>query len=295
MDGEACRVLVVGDSGVGKTCLVHLICRGAPLNQPRWTVGCSVDVMCRRPAELSLEGGGGGDDQFVEFVDVSGSDRYARSRRFLYRSIDALLLVYDVSNLKSYHNLARWADEVFLAGARSGALLAGGDPSTTSASSFDAAPPEGSQDGARVAALMGACPCLLVGNKADALSAARRREFRPPPARGALRHLERRGMEAVLASAQRPATLGPDAGIGLERALEALRVRALDARARRARGAAMPAGVDAGRRAALPRPATAAAPSMPSHLGSAALGAGLLRPSPSPRPPPGWRRKERVD
>ena len=39
------KILVLGDSGVGKTTLVHLLCTGTPLHYARWTVGCSPDVM----------------------------------------------------------------------------------------------------------------------------------------------------------------------------------------------------------------------------------------------------------
>ena len=41
---ERVRVLVVGDSGVGKTSLTSLIAQGASLPSPGWTVGCSVEV-----------------------------------------------------------------------------------------------------------------------------------------------------------------------------------------------------------------------------------------------------------
>ena len=41
---EKVKIVVVGDSGVGKTSLVHLICRSEVLKKPNWTIGCSVDV-----------------------------------------------------------------------------------------------------------------------------------------------------------------------------------------------------------------------------------------------------------
>uniref|UniRef100_H2T4B9 RAB, member of RAS oncogene family-like 3 n=1 Tax=Takifugu rubripes TaxID=31033 RepID=H2T4B9_TAKRU len=37
------KVLVLGDSGVGKSSLVHLLCQNQVLGNPSWTVGCSVD------------------------------------------------------------------------------------------------------------------------------------------------------------------------------------------------------------------------------------------------------------
>ncbi len=38
------RILVLGDSGVGKTSLVHLISQGQPLEQLSYTIGAQVEV-----------------------------------------------------------------------------------------------------------------------------------------------------------------------------------------------------------------------------------------------------------
>jgi Rab-like protein 3 len=41
---ERVKILVVGDSGVGKTSLVHMIAHQDVLKKTSWTIGCSVDV-----------------------------------------------------------------------------------------------------------------------------------------------------------------------------------------------------------------------------------------------------------
>ena len=38
------RILVLGDSGVGKTSLVHLMSQGQPLRQISYTIGATVEV-----------------------------------------------------------------------------------------------------------------------------------------------------------------------------------------------------------------------------------------------------------
>ena len=43
-DFDRVRILVLGDSGVGKTSLVHLISRGKPLSHITYTIGASVEV-----------------------------------------------------------------------------------------------------------------------------------------------------------------------------------------------------------------------------------------------------------
>jgi len=41
---ERVRVVVVGDSGVGKTSLTWLLAHDSALPSPAWTIGCSVEV-----------------------------------------------------------------------------------------------------------------------------------------------------------------------------------------------------------------------------------------------------------
>ena len=43
-DLDRVRILVLGDSGVGKTSLVHLISRGKPLSHITYTIGASIEV-----------------------------------------------------------------------------------------------------------------------------------------------------------------------------------------------------------------------------------------------------------
>ena len=114
------RVLVLGDAGVGKTSLVHRVCTGDILARSRWTVGCDVSAMAHRSPSSSRR------VATVDFWDVGGSATYAAGRPLFLRALlapsaadadvaqplDAVLLVCDRTNPKSYHNLRRWRSEV---------------------------------------------------------------------------------------------------------------------------------------------------------------------------------------
>lgn len=145
------RVLVLGDSGVGKTSLVHRLCRHELLDAPQWTVGCNVEVRLMRKSQLlngstlttfgnqvmggnagmnsdytsmglssSIGGasvvagnGGSADDLFfVEFLDVGCHKNHEASRSIYYEHVDGIMLVYDMSNYKSFENLRKWVAEV---------------------------------------------------------------------------------------------------------------------------------------------------------------------------------------
>ncbi|WAR09245.1 RABL3-like protein [Mya arenaria] len=97
------KILVVGDSGVGKTSLVHLICHNEPTNSPGWTIGCSVDVKAGTAAEKTF---------FVELWDIGGCTGHQNSRSIFYNPVHGIILVHDLTNRKSQQNLRSWLAEV---------------------------------------------------------------------------------------------------------------------------------------------------------------------------------------
>lgn len=105
---EKVRILVVGDSGVGKTSLVHLICHEEIIASPAWTIGCTVEVKLYD----YKEGMPGNKTFFLEFYDIGGSANHEMSRSIFYHSVNGLILVHDLTNKKSFTNLRRWLSEV---------------------------------------------------------------------------------------------------------------------------------------------------------------------------------------
>ncbi|EKX32227.1 hypothetical protein GUITHDRAFT_175451 [Guillardia theta CCMP2712] len=103
---ERLRLLVMGDSGVGKTSLMHLICEGEELRRPRSTVGCTVHMKLHESKLLP------GKTAFVEFWDLGGSARFQTSRQVFYsNAVDGVILVHDVTNSISRRNLEKWKQE----------------------------------------------------------------------------------------------------------------------------------------------------------------------------------------
>lgn len=118
------RVLVVGDSGVGKSSLVHLLLNGSSIARPSQTVGCEVGIK-----HVTYGSAGGSSNNissdaernfFVELWDVSGHERYKACRSLFYTQINGVIFVYDLSQRKTKTNLNKWAVEV----AETGTFLA---------------------------------------------------------------------------------------------------------------------------------------------------------------------------
>ncbi|KAF6146349.1 hypothetical protein GIB67_020443 [Kingdonia uniflora] len=120
------RVLVVGDSGVGKTSLVHLIVKGSSIAHPSQTIGCTVSVKhttygspgsssnsIKHDAERNF---------FVELWDVSGHERYKDCRPLFYSQINGVIFVHDLSQRKTKASLQKWAADVAATGTFSAPL-----------------------------------------------------------------------------------------------------------------------------------------------------------------------------
>ncbi|XP_035223706.1 rab-like protein 3 [Stegodyphus dumicola] len=105
---EKVKILVVGDSGVGKSSLVHLICHFEAITNPSWTIGCSVEVKLHE----YKEGTPFQKTYFVELWDVGGSSSHRNSRAVFYNSFHGIILVHDLTNRKSKQNLRKWLAEV---------------------------------------------------------------------------------------------------------------------------------------------------------------------------------------
>jgi len=105
---DRARILVLGDSGVGKTSLVHLIAHNKPLSQISYTVGAAVEVKLHE----YREGTAAQKTYWIELWDVGGSHSHRNSRHVFYSNFHGIILVHDLANRKSQQNLEKWLHEV---------------------------------------------------------------------------------------------------------------------------------------------------------------------------------------
>ncbi|XP_034489765.1 rab-like protein 3 [Drosophila innubila] len=102
------RIVVVGDSGVGKTCLTHLIAHNESLIRPGWTVGCNIQVKIHEFKEGTVRQC----PYFIELFDIGGSLSHKNTRSVFYSGIHGVILVHDLTNGKSQEQLLDWLYEI---------------------------------------------------------------------------------------------------------------------------------------------------------------------------------------
>jgi len=102
------KVLVLGDSGVGKSSFTHLISYGQITKNPGYTIGCSTEIKLHDFKQGTLD-----EKAFcVEVWDIGASKSHAGSRSIFYNNVNGVILVHDLTNNKSLQNLQKWLNDV---------------------------------------------------------------------------------------------------------------------------------------------------------------------------------------
>nr|CDJ85642.1 Ras domain containing protein [Haemonchus contortus] len=97
------KVIIVGDAGVGKTCLSFRFCCGRFPEHTEATIGVDFrERSCVIERELLK----------VQLWDTAGQERYRHSIvAHYYRNVNAVVFVYDVTSPSSFASLRSWISE----------------------------------------------------------------------------------------------------------------------------------------------------------------------------------------
>ncbi|XP_060783256.1 RAB33B, member RAS oncogene family a [Neoarius graeffei] len=97
------KIIVIGDSGVGKTCLTYRFCAGKFPDKTEATIG--VDF---REKIIEIDG----EKIKVQLWDTAGQERFRKSMvQHYYRNVHAVVFVYDVTSAASFRSLPAWIEE----------------------------------------------------------------------------------------------------------------------------------------------------------------------------------------
>jgi len=97
------KVVLIGNAGVGKTCLVRRFTQG--LFPPGQGATIGVDFMIKT---VDIDG----EKIKLQIWDTAGQERFRSITQSYYRSAHALILVYDVSSQPTFDCLPDWLREI---------------------------------------------------------------------------------------------------------------------------------------------------------------------------------------
>ncbi|CAL2046350.1 unnamed protein product [Caenorhabditis brenneri] len=94
-----CQILLIGDSGIGKTCMLRRFADDK--FDPNYILTIGVDYKARI-LEIS------GKSVLVQVWDTAGQERFNTITKNFYHRADAVMLVYDITDVKSFENISKW-------------------------------------------------------------------------------------------------------------------------------------------------------------------------------------------
>lgn len=99
------KIIILGDSTVGKTSLMNMLVNGNFSAQYKATIGADflTKEMTVNDKQISLQ-----------LWDTAGQERFQSLGVAFYRGADACCLVYDMTKPKSFESLSNWRDEFLI-------------------------------------------------------------------------------------------------------------------------------------------------------------------------------------
>jgi len=104
-DDMVLKLILVGDSGVGKSCLLKAFMGDPFKGVYTSTIGVDFEI---KPMVVN------GKTVNLQIWDTAGQERFRTITTSYYRSADAIMLVFDLCDEKTFTNLEAWMEDVRL-------------------------------------------------------------------------------------------------------------------------------------------------------------------------------------
>jgi DnaJ homolog subfamily C member 27 len=97
------KITSVGNSEVGKSCLIKRYCEGRFVKRYISTIGVDYGVKKLTVKDVDIS---------INFFDLSGNEDYKQIRTEFYEDSNGVMMVYDVDNKDSFASLVHWEEEM---------------------------------------------------------------------------------------------------------------------------------------------------------------------------------------
>ncbi|KDE09285.1 rab family, other [Microbotryum lychnidis-dioicae p1A1 Lamole] len=109
------KFIIIGDSGVGKSCLMHHFLNESVRDPSPHTIGVEFSsTLMRLPSSTPIAAGASGSRATnsktlkVQLWDTAGQERFRSVTRNYYRGACGAIVVYDITSRKSFESLGQW-------------------------------------------------------------------------------------------------------------------------------------------------------------------------------------------
>ena len=98
------KVLLLGDSTVGKTCFLKKYCDKTFQDVHMSTIGLDYRVKT-----MTLKSG---KEVKLQIWDTAGQDRFRAITKNYYKGANGIILIYDVTSIQTYENVKNWITQI---------------------------------------------------------------------------------------------------------------------------------------------------------------------------------------
>ena len=98
------KVIVIGDTGVGKSCILNRLIEGTFTEDHNVTIGVEFGNYVMRINQKHVIQ--------LQIWDTAGQESFRNITRIFYKGSHAVILVYDITNQESFENVRRWKTEI---------------------------------------------------------------------------------------------------------------------------------------------------------------------------------------
>ena len=101
---RTCKLVVLGDSGVGKTTIIHQYINDEFRADFKATIGADFSSKTIEIGEETIE---------FNIWDTAGEERFHSVGASFYRGVEAVILVYDITQHETFEHLQKWKDDLY--------------------------------------------------------------------------------------------------------------------------------------------------------------------------------------
>ena len=97
------KLIIIGDSAVGKSCLMHRVTTNEFIEDHEVTVGVEFGALMVRLEEQIFK---------LQIWDTTGQESFKSITKIFYKGAHAVVLTYDITRMDTFLNLQTWLEEV---------------------------------------------------------------------------------------------------------------------------------------------------------------------------------------
>lgn len=97
------KIVIIGDSGVGKTNLLYRFTKGSFMQESRATIGVDFSAKNLKVKDSVVK---------AQFWDTAGQEKYRSITSAYYKNAVGSIVVYDITKKDSFNSVKNWLEEV---------------------------------------------------------------------------------------------------------------------------------------------------------------------------------------